>query len=86
MGFLRELLSQPYHFPYSCYHCVFVRCMMVSHSLDCLNVAIKCPIAGCGHNIRRDSKECHMFKHQGNHVKLLQSHMSKALWNANRVR
>ena len=59
--------------------------MTASHSLVCANVAQKCSIEGCGHNIRRSSHESHMREHQGSHVKLLESQMSKALWNASRV-
>ena len=59
--------------------------MAASHSLVCTNVAQKCSIEGCGHNIRRSWHETHMTEHQGSHVQLLQNQMTKALWNANRV-
>ena len=58
---------------------------MASHSLVCTNVAQKCSIEGCGLNIRCSSHESHMREHQGNHVKLLQSQMLKALLNSSWV-
>ena len=64
---------------------LLLRCMTASHSLVCANVAQKCSIEGCGHNIRRSWHETHMTEHQGSHVQLLQNQMTKALWNANRV-
>ncbi|KAK2551413.1 hypothetical protein P5673_027815, partial [Acropora cervicornis] len=60
------------------------RCMEASHSLVCANVAQKCSIEGCGHNIRRSLQESHMREHQGSHVQLLQNQLTKAIWNADR--
>mgnify|MGYP006964536576 FL=1 len=59
--------------------------MEASHSLVCANVAQKCSIEGCGHNIRRSLQESHMQEHQGSHVQLLQNQLTKAIWNADRV-
>ena len=64
---------------------LLLRCMEASQSLVCANVAQKCSIEGCGHNIRHSLQESHMREHQGSHVQLLQNQLTKAIWNADQV-
>ena len=59
--------------------------MMPSHSLICCKVVAKCPVVGCGENVRREAVAAHFQEGQGRHFSLLRRETSRMLWNANTV-
>ena len=58
---------------------------MPSHSLICPKVVNKCPVVGCGQNIRRESVKKHWEQQQYKHVNLLRRETTRMLWKAKRV-